>query len=421
MRFQDFEFNARTRYGKIDGANVADWPIGLADVAPYYDRAEDKMGVTGSHGIPFHPAGNNYKVMAAGARRVGYTQIDTNRMAINSEPRDGRNACDQIGFCMQGCRSGAKWSTFNAELPKAEATGHCEVRPESMALRIEHARGRASGVVYADAAGAQQRQKARAVCVAGNAIETPRLLLNSESSAFPNGLANGSGAVGRNYMRHVFAYAYAQFERPVNMHRGIPVAGAIRDECRDDPSRGFAGGFLVTTAAYGLPFYGAFLDPMRWGRELTSWIEAYDHLACTVVVGEDMAMETNRVQLHETEKDQYGLPIPRLHLDDHANDFAMKNYSLKKLREVYDAAGARRMREGPTLPSSHNLGTCRMSARPEDGVVDGWGRGHEVANLFVSDGSQFASSMGGNPTLTIVALAIRQADHIAETMARGEL
>ena len=290
-----------------------------------------------------------------------------------------------------------------------------------MALRIEHdAQGRAAGVLYVDVNGARHLQKARAVCVAGNAIETPRLLLNSESNAFPDGLANGSGAVGKNYMRHVFAYAYAQFERPINMHRGIPVAGAIRDECRDDPSRGFAGGFLVTLAAYGLPFYGAFLEPMGWGRELTSWIAAYDHLACSVVVGEDMAMETNRVQLHESEKDQYGLPIPCLHLDDHPNDFALKNYSLKKLGEVYDAAGARRMREGPTLPSSHNLGTCRMSTSPESGVVDPWGRAHEVANLFVSDGSQFPSSMGGNPTLTIVALAIRQAEFIAETMSRGE-
>ena len=401
---------------------MADWPIGLDDLAPYYDRAEDKMGVTGTNGIPFHPPGNNYKVLAAGARRVGYVQVDTSRLAINPRPRDGRNACDQIGFCMQGCRSGAKWSTFNTEIPKAEATGRCEVRPECMALRIEHdARGRAAGVLYADADGAKHLQKARAVCVAGNAIETPRLLLNSESSAFPDGLANASGLVGKNYMRHVFAYAYAQFDRPINLHRGIPVAGAIGDESRFDPSRGFAGGFLVTTAAYGLPFFGAFLDPLRWGRELTSWIEAYDHLASSVVVGEDMAMETNRVRLHESEKDQYGLPIPCLHLDDHPNDFALKNFGLKKLGQVYEAAGARRVREGPTLPSSHNMGTCRMSASPGAGVVDPWGRAHEVANLFVSDGSQFASSMGGNPTLTIVALAIRQAEFIAETMARGEL
>ena len=137
--------------------------------------------------------------------------------------------------------------------------------------------------------------------------------------------------------------------------------------------------------------------------------------------GEDMAMEPNQVRLHESEKDPYGLPIPCLHLDDHPNDFALKNYGLKKLSEVYDAAGARRMREGPTLPSSHNLGTCRMSENPGTGVVDQWGRAHEVANLFVSDGSQFPSSMGGNPTLTIVALAIRQAEFIAETMSRGEL
>ena len=422
VRFQDFELSARTTYGEIAGASTADWPIAVADLAPYYDRAENKMGVTGTNGIPLHAPGNNYKLLAAGARRLGYTHVDTNRVAINSEPRDGRNACDQIGFCMQGCRSGAKWSTFNSELPKAEATGRCEVRPECMALRIEHDdSGRVNGVLYVDKTGVQHLQKARAVCVAGNAIETPRLLLNSESSAFPDGLANGSGLVGKNYMRHVFAYAYAQFERPVNMHRGMPVGGAIRDEMRFDPARGFAGGFLVTTAAYGLPFLGAYLDPLRWGREHTSWIEAYDHMACSVVVGEDMAMETNRVRLHETEKDQYGLPIPCLHLDDHPNDFALKNYGIKVLCQVYEAAGAQRVFEGPTLPSSHNLGTCRMSANPRDGVVNEWGRCHDVANLYVSDGSQFTSSTGASPTLSIVTLAIRQADHIAEAMSRGDL
>ena len=172
VRFQDFEFNARTTYGDIAGASVADWPLGLADLAPYYDRAEDKLGVSGTNGIPFHPPGNNYRVMAAGARRIGYTQVDTNRMAINPRPRDGRNACDQIGFCMQGCRSGAKWSTFNTEIPKAEATGRCEIRPDCMALRIEHdARGRAAGVLYVEGSGARHLQKARAVCVAGNAID----------------------------------------------------------------------------------------------------------------------------------------------------------------------------------------------------------------------------------------------------------
>ena len=236
IRFLDFEFKARSVYGEVAGADVADWPITLDDLAPYYDKAEHKMGVAGTNGIPLHPPGNNYKVLTAGARRIGYSQMDTGSHAINPLPRDGRNACDQIGFCMQGCKSGAKWSTANAEIPKAEASGRCEIRAECMALAIHHDEGgRVSGVLYADKQGDRHFQKARIVCVAANSIETARLLLNSASGRFPDGLANSSGLVGRNFMCHMTGYAYAELDRAVNMHRGNPTAGVIRDEMRHDP------------------------------------------------------------------------------------------------------------------------------------------------------------------------------------------
>ena len=222
-------------------------------------------------------------------------------------------------------------------------------------------------------------------------------------------------------MRHMSGYICAEFDQPVNMYRGIPAAGFVHDEARHDPSRGFVGGFYFALIALGLPLYASFMDPEGWGREYSSRIQAYGHVAMLCVLGEDMAMETNRVRLHETEKDQYGLPIPRLHLDDHPNDFALKNYGIKVLCQVYEAAGAQRVFEGPTLPSSHNLGTCRMSTNPRDGVVNEWGRSHDVKNLFVVDGSQFVSSGASNPTLTIVALAIRQADYIAESMRGNEI
>ncbi|MDT8262408.1 GMC family oxidoreductase N-terminal domain-containing protein, partial [Roseomonas sp. DSM 102946] len=209
LRFQDYEFKARTTYGKVDGANLLDWPITLAEMAPYYARAEDKMGVTGTNGIPRLPGNNNFKVMAAGAKKLGYQEVHTGNMAINSQPRAGRGNCQQIGFCFQGCKSGAKWSTLYTEIPAGEATGNLEVRPDCMVLTIEHdAKGKATGVIYADAQGSHHRQKARVVCVAGNSIESPRLLLNSASSLFPDGMANSSGQVGRNYMRHLTASVY---------------------------------------------------------------------------------------------------------------------------------------------------------------------------------------------------------------------
>ena len=220
------------------------------------------MSVTRTNGIPGLPGNNNFKVLATGAAKVGYKQVHTGRMAINSQPRDGRGSCQQIGFCFQGCKSGAKWSTLYTEIPKGEETGKLEVRPESHAARIEHdAAGKAIGVVYFDKDGKQQRQKARIVCVAGNSIETPRLLLLSESSKFPNGLANSSGQVGRNYMRHMTGSVYAVFDKPVRMWRGTTMAGIVTDEAANNPQRGFVGGFEMETLSIGLPFMAAFLDP----------------------------------------------------------------------------------------------------------------------------------------------------------------
>ncbi len=421
-RFKPYEFKTRTTYGALDGANLADWPIDFDEIEPFYARAEDKMGVTGRHGTPVHPGNNSYKVLARGARRVGYTDFDTGHLAINAKPRDGRNACDQIGFCMQGCRSGAKWSTFNTELPRAEATGRCEIRTQCMALRIEHGdNGLVTGAVYVDRNGVQHRQKARLVCVAANAVETARLLLLSESSRFADGLANGAGHVGRHYMKHNTCYAFGMYEEPVHMHRGVIASSVIRDEARHDESRGFAGGFYVGSLGLGLPYLSEFLMPGAWGRDYTRWIEAYDRIAGMHIMGEDMAQAGNRVTLHPNERDQYGLPIPCLHIDDHANDRAMKAFAYQRTEDVLRAAGATEVFRTPPLPASHNMGTCRMSAAPDDGVVDKWGRSHEIPNLFISDGSQFTSSMAGNPTLTIVALAIRQAGYLAEEMGRGDL
>src|SRR5207302_91416 len=190
LRFDEHEFRVRSVYGNVPGANLLDWPLTLAEMEPWYARAENKMGVT---------------------------------------------------------------------------------RTNSMALKIEHdASGKITGVVYADEAGKTQRQKARIVAVAGNSIESPRLLLNSASNMFPDGLANSSGQVGRNYMRHMTGSVYAVFDKSVHMYRGTTMAGIIRDEARHDPSRGFMGGYEMETLSLGLPFMAAFLDPGAWGRSFTA-------------------------------------------------------------------------------------------------------------------------------------------------------
>ena len=417
LRLQEHEFKARTHYGEIAGANLMDWPVTLKELEPYYARAEDKMGVTRTHGIPGLPGNNNFKVMHAGATKLGYTDVHTGNMAINSRPRDDRTMCLQLGFCFQGCKSGAKWSTLYTELPKAEKTGHMDLRPESHVTRIEHDdTGKVTGVVYFDKTGTEQRQKARIVCVAGNSIETPRLLLLSASKLFKDGLANTSGQVGRNYMRHMTGSVYGMFKQPVHMYRGTTMAGIIRDEARHDTKRGFVGGYEMETLSLGIPFMAAFLNPGGWGAEFAEYMDNYTRLAGMWLVGEDMPRETNRVTLNTDVKDKWGNPVPNVHFDDHPNDIAMREHAFRQGQRVYQAAGAIKTFRTPPYPSTHNLGTCRMGAKALDSVCNAHGQTHDIANLFISDGSQFTTGGAENPTLTIVTLAIRQADYIARQM-----
>jgi choline dehydrogenase-like flavoprotein len=422
LRIQEHEFKAKTNYGNVQGANLLDWPITLADLAPYYEKAETKLGVTRTGDRAGLPGNNNFKVFEAGAKALGYKEVHTGRMAINSADYDDRLACQQTGFCFQGCKWGAKWSAAYTDIPRGEATGNLEVRDRAHVLKIEHdASGKVTGVVYADKDGNQHMQKARVVCVAGNSIESPRLLLNSASTMYPDGLANSSGQVGRNYMRHMTGSVYGVFDKPVRMWRGTTMAGIIQDEARLDASRGFVGGYELETLGLGLPFMAAFLDPGGWGREFTSALDSYENMAGMWIVGEDMPQETNRITLNHDVKDQYGLPAPNVHFDDHPNDIAMRNHAYKQGMAIYDAIGATRSFPTPPYPSTHNLGTNRMSENARDGVVNKHGQTHDIANLFVSDGSQFTTGAAENPTLTIVALAIRQADHIAGELSKGNL
>ena len=389
---------------------------------PWYEKAEAKLGVTRTGDRAGLPGNNNFKVFEAGAKKLGYKEVHTGRMAINSADYDDRIACQQTGFCFQGCKWGAKWSAAYTDIPRGEATGNLEVREHAHVLKIEHDEsGKVTGVVYADKDGNQHMQKARIVCVAGNSIESPRLLLNSASSMFPDGLANSSGQVGRNYMRHMTGSVYGVFDKPVKMWRGTTMAGIIQDEARHDPSRGFVGGYEMETLSLGLPFMAAFLDPGAWGREFATALDGYENMAGMWIVGEDMPQETNRITLNHDVTDQYGLPVPNVHFDDHPNDIAMRSHAYKQGMAVYEAVGATRVFPTPPYPSTHNLGTNRMSEKARDGVVNRWGQTHDIANLFISDGSQFTTGAAENPTLTIVALAIRQADHIAGEMSKGNL
>lgn len=415
-RLQAHEMQARTAYGDADNTSLVDWPFSLQELEPYYDRAEDMMGVTGTHGIERLPGNNNYQVMAAGARKIGYKYIDTNNVAINSAPRDGRPQCQQLGFCTSGCAVGAKWSTLYTEISKAEETGHFELRPESMAVQVVmDKRDRVAAVQYLDSDGKLREQKARAVCVAGNVVETTRLLLNSKTEKFPGGLANSSGELGRNYMRHVLAAVVGVMPGEVHLYKGAQLAGVVKDEMRHDTSRGFFGGFQIHTVPFTPEFFARTLPLGNWGKKLGSVLDNYRNIAALMIMGEDPPQADNRISLHATLKDRYGLPVPIVTYNNHSNTKAMVRYGVEAGHKIYSALGAKEIFDLVNVfPATHNMGTARIGHDPLTSVCNPWGQSHDIENLFISDGSFFPTVGCENPTLTIVAMALRQADYLAD-------
>ena len=422
LRLHDWELRPKTTYGKIDGATLSDWPVPYQELKAYYEFAERRLGVARRNGNPAMPASNNFKVLYAGAKALGYKRVHTNYLAINTRVRDNRPFCLQQGFCVQGCKIAAKWSTLYVEIPKAEATGFLDLRKEAQVIRIEHNKaGLASAVIYRGADGSEQRQEARVVCIAGNAIETPRLLLLSESARFPAGLANSSDQVGRNYTHHVQGFIWGVFDKPVHMWRGTPQGGLIEDEAIQDPKRGFVGGYHMELVALDLPTFPMVGMPYGWGRDFTQVIDKYRNISGMLYVGEDMPQANNRITLNAAVKDRWGLPVANVHVDEHPNDRLMRTHVQQRGKALYEAIGAKQVVLSSAPPATHNMGTCRMGSDRALSVCNQWGQTHEIANLFISDGSQFASSGSANPTLTIVALALRQAERIAKLMKQRQI
>jgi choline dehydrogenase-like flavoprotein len=198
------------------------------------------------------------------------------------------------------------------------------------------------------------------------------------------------------------------------------LAGVVEDEVVNDPRRGFVGGYRIELLALDLPTLPLVGLPYGWGRDFASIMESYRNMAGMFINGEDLPRSENRVTLNSEVKDQHGLPVANIHVDEHANDQAMRKHAQGQMSKMYDAIGAKRIVLGPTPPATHNLCTARMSADPRLGVSNAWGQAHDVKNLFISDGSALSTPGAANPTLTIVALALRQAEYIAQqAKARG--
>jgi choline dehydrogenase-like flavoprotein len=211
------------------------------------------------------------------------------------------------------------------------------------------------------------------------------------------------------------------FDKPVYVWRGATLAGVVEDEVINQPQRGFVGGYRMELLGLDLPTFSTVGLPYGWGRDFASLMESYRNMAGMFINGEDMPRADNRVTLNSEVKDSFGLPVAHIHVDEHANDQAMRKHAQKQMSSLYDAIGAKRIVIGPTPPATHNTCTARMSANPRDGVTNAWGQTHDVKNLFVSDGSVLTTAGAANPTLTIVALALRQAEYISKEMNAGRI
>lgn len=445
-RFHEIDFIERSRLGAISGTGFADWPITYAELEPYYTKAEWELGVSGTPGpfdaprsgpypLPPLPVKSSGVLFERGCQKLGFHSQPT-PLAILSQPFNGRQACHHCGFCLAfGCEFGAKSSTLATVIPMAEATGHCEIRPNSYVHKVEidERTGRATGVLYFDERKVEQRQRARAVVVCANGAETPRLLLMSQSSRFPHGLANSSGLVGRYLMFNGYCEAAGVFEGLLNEWKSVAATRMIHDFYDADPARGFYGGGGIDARFTGYPLgfaLGGVIgglppDAPTWGAEFKRLLRtSYSRTMVAASHTTSLPVESNGVSLDPTLKDAWGLPALRFNYQDHADDLATMRFLQAKGVEILEAAGARRTWAYPVKPTTfsvHLLGTCRMGDDPRTSVIDRHHRTHDVPNLFLCDGSSFVTSGRGQPTCTIQALAYRAGEHIAGFARRGEI
>jgi choline dehydrogenase-like flavoprotein len=358
------------------------------------------------HGYPFgpHPMGAVGGVLVKGCTNLGIGVCSGGPVAILSGSRGDRPHCIYRGFCIQGCKVGAKASTLVTHVPDAIDCG-AEIRDRAMVARIEAGPGnRVTGVSYFDENGGEHFQKARVVIVCGYAIETPRLLLNS-------GLANSSGTVGQYLMAQAGNVILGRFEELVRMYKAPPAHAMTEEFYETDPRRDFARGFAVQTVG---PLPIAFAKQMlaargAWGWGMRRIMMDYNHWAPLGLLGEILPWPENRVTLSE-ERDRYGLRVAHVTFGLRENDKKLIEFGRRKVEEIMWASGAREVVQESRF--AHLVGAARMGADPASSVVDGFGRTHDIANLFVCDGSILPTQGSANPGLTIQALAARTADYL---------
>jgi choline dehydrogenase-like flavoprotein len=427
-RFHPSDFRVRS----LDDVG-RDWPLDYAELAPWYDVNAQMMGVAGLAGdpagppkeptLPPVPLGKMGETLARGFNALGWHWWPSDS-AIATREYDGRAPCINLGPCISACAQGAKASTDVTYWPKAVRAGvelrtRCRVRE----ITVDE-NGMADGVLYYDAEGVERRQRAEIVVVAGNGVGTPRLLLNSRSAQFPDGLANRSGLVGKNLMFHPYGMATGLFDEPLESYKGPNGCCFISQEFYEtDPARDFVRGYSFEIVRGMGPvsaaLFGMSTARIPWGPDHhRSFAELFDRTAGMVSICEDLPEECNTVTLDPELSDSDGIPAPKITYRLSENSQRMLEHSVARGQEVLEAAGAKETFVQAPLGVAgwHLMGTACMGTDPERSVVNEWGRSHDVKNLFIIDGSVFVTAAAVNPTHTIQALALRTADHIKKNL-----
>ena len=450
----DFKVVSETtrRYGAsripVD-STVEDWPLELEDLEWYYDKVEHEIGVSGqagnvkgvidrrgnifegarSRGYPMPPLrGTGFtEIMSDAASRLGWNPFP-GPAAINTEVYDNRAPCLYHGFCHRGgCHVEAKNSTAVSTIPKAQKTGNLAVVTEAHVTRIHVDKdGRASAVEYLKN-GEIYLQPADVVLLAGYTYENVRLLLLSDSGAYPNGLSNNNGQVGRHYMTHnTSAGVLALFPHELNRWYGLPAQGIAADEWADDnfdhTNLDFIGGGNLWVYSDRRPITAANMHTFdmapRWGSDWKSFIiRNADRWVNSYLQKTTLPYKENYLDLHPTVKDPLGFPVCRITADLKENERKVAYFIQDKMEKWFLEAGAIatfRQPTGTMGPSTHAYGGTRMGNNKETNVVDCWGFSHEVPNLGVLGASVMGTSGAHNPTLTAQALAWRTAEHLVQ-------
>ncbi len=399
----------------------ADWPISYWDLKPYYEMLEREMPVAGPayfpwgdpHGYPYgpHPMGGVGDVLLRGCTKLGIRVSAGGPVAITSGSHGDRPHCIYRGFCIQGCKVGAKQSTLVSHVPDAVRHG-AEIRDNCMVARINLGKdGHVTGVTYFDPDGWEKEQKAKVVIVCGYAIETPRLLLNSACPGFEDGLANANGIVGKYLMVQAGNVVLGRFPDLIRMYKAPPAHALTEEFYETDPKRDFARGFAIQTVG---PLPISFAKQMMvakgaWGWGMRRAMMDYNHWAGLGLLGEILPWEENRVELAD-DTDRHGLRVAKVTFALHDNDKKLIEFGKKKVEDVMWAAGAEEVVQEARY--AHLVGGARMGNDPRTSVVDKFGRSHDIPNLFVCDGSILPTQGSANPGLTIQALAARTADYL---------